>query len=533
MLNTSTEYKNAIFATARTNLFSAEFSFVPDGAAENAELLASAENDNSNLQEINDGNTYDVNWSSFEHNRWILDGTAKTPTQDGAFGFGFWSANQSGNDKTFTVPPYVEFDFDAEYDLVGITIDFDAAGNEWAKDITINYYDNNNNVINSASAQPDTPHTVVHLTQQGVKKVRIIINSWCLPFRFAKIQNVILGEIFVFDGNNIFSFKLSENLNLFANSFDASEFVIEYDNSGREFDLLNPAGIFAYLRQKMKMRAKVGTLLGNGVPEWVDAGAFYLYEIPTNQSADVFQFICRPEISVVDYIKYPTDHKAQTTVADVVATIWQVGNLKPEYEIAEELQNITVNGYCGDDVPLSSAFAQIATAAGGYWKISRDGSLYQLLSIENLINDNTSVVDIDYDNVFDKPNITFNRVTAVECSGNYFKTLSVFDNIYEDWSVATYTAAAEINDGNTVQISSAFICNIPQAQAVAELALRFYQKAYTYSVNWRGDVANEVGDIANIQTDYGFLNGVLLDLNFTLDGGGLTASVTGRGEPVD
>lgn len=528
MLETSTVYKTAITASARTNFFKASFGFTPPGAAENATLSASGEAEWSRLPQVNDGvSEFSKKWGTLELNRWVLDDSMTIiDPDDETAQVGWWSAVMSGEDGSFSSPPFIEYDLDKPYDLIGLTLNFDNPCGEWPTNLTVEYYDSKGSPLNTISIEPTEPMVLVDTAQQGVKTIKVLFNEWCLPHRRAKVVEILPGQIFVFDDSNTNSFQLIEPVSFFSNSFDSPEFQIEFVNENGQFDMLNPKGIFAYLSKNMKMTAEIGTELADGSIEWVSVGEFFLYEIPGDQQTDTVKFVCRPAIALYDDLTYPTENKERTTVADVVDTIFQTIGMTDGYSVDSTLQKIEVNGYCGDDVKISDAFAMIATAAAGYWKINRDGT-YELLPIPTSFA-SESAAALDYDSVLEKPQISSNRTTSVKVTGNFFKTISATEG-YTDWTGFDVSVAADVDDGNSVNISSAFIAGRSVAQDVAEKALAFYSHELTFSSDYRGDPALQAGDMAEVETDYGKMAGIVEELTLTFDNRSFLSGETVKG----
>lgn len=532
MIETTQEYKKAIIASTRTNLFRARFEFVPPGAIEGATITTNGDAEISRPEQVNDDiEDMSAKWGTLEHNRWVLDGSVTAPSvMDDVNEYGYWSAELSDRNGDFINKPYVQYNLDSDYDIIGLMLTFDRLGNEYPTQITIQYLDNTGAVVAARKFEKEEVFDRLTLRHLSVRAIRIIFDKWCLPYHRAKLVKILPGQIFIFDDDNTISFDFSESITPFSSSFDSPEFEIQFNNSDRAFDMLNPEGVFIYLNKKMKISSKLGTLLQNGRTEWINVGDYYLYNIPSDQQTETVKFVCRPLIALCENIKYPTTLQDQTTVENVVKLIFETAGIADGYTIDDTLKNITVNGYCGDDVKIVDAFAMIATAAAGYWKINRNGS-YSLLPIKNITEKLKAVaadVSLSYDNALQKPAISSTKITSVKVSGNYFKT-QTFDG-YQDWTGFDTTLTAAVDDGNSANISSAFISNMQRAQKIAEIALEFYQYALDYSLSYRGNPAIEAGDIAEVETDYGYFVSVILENILKYDNKDfLSSQVKGRG----
>lgn len=529
MIATSERYNEDILASARTNVFKATFGFVPPGAVEGSTLSASEQAPQSQLLQIkNEINNAPVHWEHLSWNSWLLDGNANIPRSlaDEVGEYGFWSANQSNAEGVFDNPPYVIYSLDADYSLIGITVSFA----EIPTAFTVQYLDDLGVVVAEKTlADNREQNLVIDLIGDNVRSIKIIINSWVLPYRRAKLIEMLPGQIFTFDNSNTIQFEYLENVGFFNNSYNSPQFEIEFDNSDKRFDMLNPTGIFAYLYREMGIKASIGTLLADSTIEYVPMGNFYVYEIPANQQRETATLVCRPLIALGDNLTYPTDHKDLSTISEVVARIFEVAGSTENYYIDESLADIVCNGYCGEDVKLVDAFAMIATACAGYWQTGRNGEYY-LKPIESILNASEGIAGtLDYDNSLSKPEISANRITSVKISYSYFKTYSSSEG-YSGWTTETTVHTAEVDDGGSVQIACPFIRYKEQAENVANVALRFYNHYLNFNSKYRGNPALQAGDIVNLQTDYGSLPAVIEDVKITFDNKEfLQSELKGRG----
>lgn len=401
---------------------------------------------------------------------------------------------------------------------------------EIATSFTVQYF-NSSNILVAEKTLTDNRdiNIVVDLTGDNVKCIKIFINSWALPYRRAKLVEFLPGQIFTFDNNNTLKFEYNECIDLFSSSYNSPQFEIEFDNSDKKFDMLNPMGIFAYLYKEMGIGANIGILLDDGSVEYVPMGKFYVYEIPSNQQRETATLVCRPLMALCDNIVYPTDNKELSTISEVVAKIFKTAGNTESYFIYESLADVVCNGYCGEDVKLSDAFAMIATACAGYWQIGRNGEYY-LKPIESVIDTSEGITGtLDYDNSLAKPDISVNRITSVKISCSYFKNVSMVQG-YSDWTTETFVYTAEVDDGGSVQISCPFIRYQTQAEKVANIALKLYNRYFGFNCKHRGNPAFQAGDIVNLETDYGNLPVVIEDVNITFDNKDfLQSNLKGRG----
>jgi len=519
-ISTSTGYKTAIKADTELTRLESEFGFYPTGSIENAVVSSNDASSVSRLSQLKDGVKQTKKFASAELNRWILNGTFEfIDTDDSSMQVGDWSEIISGTDRTFSDPkPAYTYTLNTSYDIVGVTLFFDSAGNEWATNITIAYYNSSETLIESETFTNDSTVMAVEMPATGVKKIVATINEWCLPGRHVKCCEILPGETFLFTPDNTFSFEFHEIIQPFETSLETPYFTIEFDNSEKKFDIVNPSGLVSYLRQKMQMLSKIG-LDVDSVFEYISTGNFYLYEWPDEAQNDTAKFTCRPEMAFKSSVYYVAPDTGTQTVATAASIIFTTAGIT-SYTVDSTLQDITVNQYIGENVPLLNAMGQLAIAAGGYWKFNRDGS-YSLLPIE-ILADSTDT--IDYDNMWEKPDITQEKkYTSVNVK--YYTVVS------ESFNEHNSKVTATTDDGETASdITSCFIPSAARAIAIGNLALEYYAMRLSYSVDYRGDMSMEAGDVLSIENDYGTSDMLVLEHDIKWDTGDkLTASFTGIG----
>ncbi len=343
MIDTSAAFQTAIKADTELTVLEADFGFIPPGAVEGSTVTASAQNPMSRLSQVNnDQYGMSAKWATLEHNRHILDGSyALFDDGDMSQQIGFISNNLCDDDGMFASPPYLDYTMDAAYDLIGIMVFFDEPGEEWATNCTVTYYNASGVQLAQQTFDNDSAIALFDMTQTGVKRIRLTINTWSFPQRMAKAPTMLPGQIFYL-GKYAYSFEHTEAITVFDPSITLPEFVIKFDNSDKKFDIVNPQGLMSFLRQKMQISARFKTLIGDGTYEAVSAGTYYLYAWPENTQEDEASFTCKPSMAFATGY-YTNTARGTQTVAQAAATIF-AGASEP-YVIDADLQSITVNQY--------------------------------------------------------------------------------------------------------------------------------------------------------------------------------------------
>lgn len=494
MINVSDKYKTAVKADTELSTFAGRFALIPVGAETGAEVTAEDARPQSSLSEVKTDGVL-PKYATLEPGRWKLDGTYELVDPASGVKTGFMSAAMSGADGAFSSSPRVMYTMDREYDLIGLTLFFDEL--EYATAVTVTYFDAEGETLASETFENEQGLTVwaVRLACTGVKSVAVDIDAWSEPYRFAKLGGILPGEEFVFDADNAFSLEYTESISPFAGELNTPEMTITVDDSERLFDVINPQGFMAYLRQMMRLSAKVGIF--TDVWEYVPLGDMYLWEWPTDRQTDTAQFTCRPLVSfkLNENVPWQRTETGLTTVAEAAAHIMNSSGISA-YEVDETLSSLTVNAWPHYAFNLQTAMQHLATAVRGFWRFGRDG-VYRLLPLEM----SADAIDIvDNDALYGAPEVEqTQKITRVNVI--YW----LYDARSGDWDELAVTVRADVDDGAQGEdITSYFIPTEADAITVGKAALAFWAKRLKYSVQWRGDPALEAGDTVWVQHDYGY-----------------------------
>ena len=488
-IETSAAYKAAIKADSEMTRFEAEFGFIPAGSREGSVVTSTDQHELSRIAQMRDGLGEMLLYATLEPGGWPLDGTRVIiDPEDSSQQIGYMSNSICGADGVFTVPPPITYTMDAAYDIIGVTLFFGEL--EWATSVTIKYYNASNALINTGTFANDRRIMAVEFPQAGVKKIVVSINAWNLPLHCAKACEIIPGEVFIFDPDNTFSFEFTESIKPFETALEFPQFIIKFDNTDKKFDVVNPSGLMAYLRQLMQIFSKIGIL--TSAYDYVSTGNFFVYSWPDTSQDDSAQLVCKPKIAFKNNLYYVAPGTGTQTVAQAAAVIFGLASMT-NYTVHASLQSITVNQFIGKDVPLVNAMGQLAVAAGGYWKFNRDGS-YSLLPFAIPSASNS----VDFDNMWTKPSIVQEKkITSVNVK--YYVWNGV-DSLTETNNVVTAT----INDGAAASdICSCFVPTAARANAIGALALSYHAMRLSHSVSYRGDMSIEAGDVITVENDYG------------------------------
>lgn len=514
MIETTNEYKHAIKADTELTTFRGRFEFIPDGAISGAVIACNGERVYSKIGQLKNEIDNSVKYASIELGRWKLDGTFDiVDNENEAQEVGYMSAQMCDADGVFEDPPMLFYTLDKVYDIVGLTIIFDEL--EYAKHITVEYYDESGAKIQGESFtnEKNAQSFMIEYPCIGVGQIVVSINEWSVGNRFAKICEFLPGPVFVFDDDNTYSFELHEVINPFDTAIEFPEFTLTFDNSDSKFDVVNPTGLAAYLRQLMPLKTKLGLNVGNKW-EYVPMGDFYIWSWPVTGQTAESSFTCRPLAAFKTGINYTNKFGSSgtlVTVEQVATKIFELTGIT-NYSIDDSLKNIEVNSRINAKLPIVNAMGQLAIAAIAYWKVKRDGTL---LLVPLIFGD--AVDTLTYDELYSPPDIEQTlKVTSVSVTWGevYIDDEESITEFRERETSVSLTP----DDGTEIkEIESLFIPTIERARAVGNAALEYYNRRLTYNADFRGDMSIEAGDILNIQNDYSVSKVLIMQNDITWD----------------
>lgn len=167
----------------------------PVGAQEEAQASANTTQPFGSAPQITSG-AADVPYATLEPSSWSLDGSRKLFSSS-SNNVGWWSKSRTGNNGRFSNPPVVYLSFQNHHTATGITFTFWPSMNQWCNEIEVTWYDDQS-VITTVTAHPDSPSWVLANAVEGFNKVEIKLLSTNIPGQFAKIQQVQIGQVIVF-----------------------------------------------------------------------------------------------------------------------------------------------------------------------------------------------------------------------------------------------------------------------------------------------------------------------------------------------
>lgn len=347
MVVVSNLFKDNIYAPERTIQAKVSFELLDVGAYEDASFTVSGEAEISRLsQAINKIRDMSYKYGTFERDYFSLDGTTYIPPKEneGDSELGWWTDVISGEDGTFAVAPEMEFTFTQPHSSVGLTLTFDKQANEFASEFKIEAFDALDSPLLAETITGNT-NTVYYFDTllEGYKRLKITILKWATPKRRARLVEVDFGIVREYTGDKLISLKILEEMDLLSSTVPSNEMEFVLDNSDLSFNILNPNGIYRFLKINQEMTAEMGLLIGEEKYEYVTMGKFYLNEWTTDEGGLTATFLGRNIFSKFETSDY-TNLLQNTNLYDLAVDILTQANVT-DYTIDDKLKTITTVGF--------------------------------------------------------------------------------------------------------------------------------------------------------------------------------------------
>lgn len=491
-------------------------------AQADAECTDNGHMEYSNVGQLTNGQDRDnIRFLSLEHNSWVLDGTWTTKPSTTTKDFGFVCSDLCDANGYWETNPIITIGFDSVYQttLAGITTIWSTAYNEWASEYKVNWY-NGTTLVGTTTVSNNTETTsVAGADITNYNKIEIEIVRWCKPYHRARVEDITLGVISVFNKENLMSLADNRESDMLSLTLPTSEIQFSLANADDWWNPDNPSNAYKYLIEQQKINVKYGLKLDDGI-EWIDSGVFYMSEWNTPQNGITASFTAS---SVLDFMnkKYTVPSNTTMTLYALCNDAFTQANLHTNvdgsnvWHIDTSLQNISVtlptnsDGTVKFDYKLAEVVQLCANAACCTIRIARDGNVY----IEPL---STTLTDYLIDRF-------------VSYSNAEYEISKPLASVNVNDGLGTYTvgSSGEIQDIQNDLIQSGSVAN-----AVAKWVGDTLAGRKTLSGEYRADPRADALDLVTVKNKYATNTIVLTSLNYTYSGA-FHANYEGRAITLD
>lgn len=279
-----------------------EYNIIDPDNIGNVTATANSEASFSDVAAIVDGTPTEYSaYSTLERNLWVLDGTRKLLSASSTENYGYVSDVISSENMTYDTHPLISLSLQtaATNSIPGITIQWSETLDECANTYTITAY-NGQSVVASRTVTNNTENAVfTAMPISGYDRITIEIIEWCLPFRRARIEQIVLGLTKIFTSYDLISVKHSQRVDPLSLQLPVSQIVFDINNTDEQWNPDNPEGAYNYLANRQEIKMRYGYKINNSI-QWINAGIFYMSEWDTPQNGITASFTARDILEFMD-----------------------------------------------------------------------------------------------------------------------------------------------------------------------------------------------------------------------------------------
>jgi hypothetical protein len=457
-------------------------------------------------------------WAALEENLWRLDGSFEfLPSNYASEEIGWWSSEMSGADCTFENNPVVRFTFPALLSTLGWTLYFDTLSGQYVKKVRVSAYNASGVMVDTGIYTNDSAVFAVQHYVGDYAAVEFEFMETSEPMRRVRLIEVDFGITKNYDRNALGSVSMIYGADILSRSLPTRELVFTFDNSDKQYNLLNPDGVYQYLQEGQKIRAKF-TVGG----EEVDMGEFIFTSADVSKSGIVPEITAHDALYVLDKSVFSGGTGAEMTLSEAVSAVLGDYRIERIYDTSLASVKVTLSPPSQNkETSVRECIRMLAQAAMCTVYIDRDGALrFTQLSTASS-EDGAITADELYD---------YSGVSISEPVDGVKLAVSSEYNLDADGKpiTTTYTAGS-VAVGSVVQSFSNPCVAPSNGSAVAAWLLGGLKMRKSYNVKNRCDPAVEIGDTVRIDDIFANReNAVITGIDVTYDGT-LSAKTKGVG----
>lgn len=558
-----------------------EFNII-DPETESINVTTNDEMPFSDLQKIKQDEIIQTkNYATLEKNFWILDGSQPIYGSE-EIGQAYISSFMSNENCEFDEQPKIILTSDILLTTLGLTISFDRINGNFAKEIKVKAYRNNNLIMDKDYTLDTYVERLIFADNEELvrwNKIEIYFVKTNLPYRRIRINQLVFGILEIYTNENIINAESNEKTTMINSELPTHTFKFTISNMNKLFNPDNPEGWYRYILQQQPISYEWGYQLDDGTIEWILGGNMLLtgsVDVGDNQ-------VTFSTTTLINYLTntykkgvYDINGKSLYDLAVDVLTDSDINSSQynlwdglklirtdaplPKLEVRQLLQIIATAGNCilftdreniiniqpfnftinpnGMNYGFITSKPTIKVQSELYNAIiyinhySIDEAVSELFKNESLEITGTTKVEIEYDLATDvSTTITNGTIVSANYYGRY-AVLEITNN--SDDPVSLKLVGKKINvsqtidsknyndDGENIEYRNDLITQMSEGSKevkLKEFIGNWYNCRNIYSFNNRGDITKDTREVLAIETDFSSnLIGYLVENNISFNG---------------
>lgn len=270
---------------------------------------------------------------SFEPGRWRLKDKMLILPHSSAQNTGYVSDEISGEDGVFENPPTITITFTDPQTFYGYVLTFDEAAGEYPAEIR----------INGQTYYPDTvrysiPAEILDVTQVVIEFVRS-----SQPYRRARLNSLIFGQIVSFRNNDLIKANFKSKIDFLSTALSTKSLSFTIDNSAQAYNPLNPHGLLQFGEERQPVSARFGYELDDGTVEWIPVESMTLQGTPTAKNLEA-TFTATDNLSILTGSFYKGLYRPSgITLYDLAVEVLEDAEVE-DYLLDDHLKDVITKG---------------------------------------------------------------------------------------------------------------------------------------------------------------------------------------------
>ncbi len=351
--------------------YGVRFEVVNQGAQEEGVPEAAQDNRISRLAQIlNRVSDKALDFATFEPGGWPLDGSKVIPPRvDEMSGAEICLIMPDLSDANgyYATPQVIVLATESKHDLLAITLDF---GYSPASDFTIDLYDGENLLYHHTVIGNEYRRYLMRQAVSGIDRVMVTIARSLLPYRKARLVEFVYGVMLEYGKANSESLAITEVIDPLNERVPAGEANLVVDNFSRDFNLFDPASLYAYFQDRQLLIPRIGAQTANGSIGYVDMGKYYLQRPQLRGNLSKLELRAIGTLGVLSETTYSRGIYKTASFAVLAEEV--ANDAGVSVSCPESFASTTVTGYI-PSVSHAEAFRLIAQATNTLLSVSRSG----------------------------------------------------------------------------------------------------------------------------------------------------------------
>lgn len=449
-------------------------------------------------------------YASLEQDIFLLDGSFSIyPDNTSLVQVGWQSANMSNANGTFTTSPWLEFSFPEPQDSYGFTLLFDdKVEDDYPTQVQTTVYNASGTVLQTKTTEPNSWSHVIDMPIQGYSKVHFEFLKTNQPYRRIRVCEVRFGINYEYGCSNLENVTVKQSISPWAANLPSTEVSAVVDNSDQLYNMVNPAGLYAYLQDGQFMEYHIEI---NGVR--IPMGKQYFTNAESEDGGLTANITFNDWLYILDDVEYNNGTTGTWTLQEAISDILSTAGIDKDSVYEGTVGTVVIQKCIPQKTSCREAIRICAQAAMCTCFIDNADVLHFIRpSVLTKVDEWTQ--DVQHSDAQVKVGQLYN-VVQITARNEYIENGE--DVIYTAKNVAA---------GDFERIYEVTNPLVVDGNLVAEWILSWVQRRVSYEVTYRGNPALDLLDTIQIDDVYQ-VNGlaILTQQNFEFDGG-LSATAT-------